>query len=61
MPGRVISIQFRGAPREVVYTTRGNEADGLTCRFADIPYGESRHGSRVGGYLCDLSHRSARA
>ncbi len=41
MPGRVVSIQFRGAPREVVYTTRGNEPDGLTCRFADIPYGEA--------------------
>ncbi len=38
MPGRVITIGFRDAPREIAYTTRGDDPEGLTWWFVDIRY-----------------------
>ncbi len=41
MTGSVITIQFRGVARGVVYATHGNDPEGLSWWFADFPHSEA--------------------
>jgi hypothetical protein len=41
MTGRVVTIPLRGALREVVYVTRGDDPDALSWWFADVSVREA--------------------